>query len=104
MNIKFRSMGIPKNMRVVPGVAMASNDEYQITVCNDQAAALADAGIYWNHLTAKEKEAMEAFYAGLFICDDEGNPDIGYGAWFICDWLSDPEEVTFYTFHEEEEC
>lgn len=103
-HITFKSMGVPSNMKVVPGFASCSNDEYQITACKDQAEALAEAQIYWDHLTAKEKEEQEAFYAGIFVCDEEGNPDIGYGAWFIRDMMEDPDEVTFYTLHEVSAC
>ena len=104
MNIKFKTLGVPENMKIVPGVAYESNGDYQIYVCKDQNEALCLSEIYWSHLTAREKEQAEAFYAGMFCCDEEGNPDIGYGAWFIRDMLEDPDEVTYYMLHKVSAC
>lgn len=104
MNIKFKTLAVPENMKVVPGVAYDSNGDYQIRVCKYQEEAMYLVKYYWTRLTDKEKEQAEAFYAGMFLCDDEGNPDIGYGAWFIRDMLEDPDKVTYYKLHEVGAC
>ncbi len=104
MNIKFKTLAVPENMKIVPGIAYDSNGDYQISECKDQHEALHLLHVVWSHLTEKEKEQAEACFAGMFLCDDEGNPDIGYGAWFIRDMLEDPDEVTFYTLHEVSAC
>lgn len=104
MNIKFKTLGVPENMKVVPGIAYESNGDYQIHECKDQHDALHLLNVVWSHLTEKEKDQAESFYAGMFLCDPEGNPDIGYGAWFIRDMLDNPDDVTFYTLHEVSAC
>ena len=104
MNIRHVTLAVPENMQVVPGIAYSMGDDYFLKECESQQNALMEGWMYWNHLTEKEKEKCEVFYAGIFCCNDEGVADLGFGAWIIADWLDDPNEVTFHTFRRVSAC
>lgn len=95
MNVRQKLLEVPENVDLVAVVAYSIGGEYFIKSCESQMDAVKDGWIFWNHLTKKEKDMCEAFYAGICQCGEEGLPDLGFGAWLICDWLDDPDEVTF---------
>jgi hypothetical protein len=91
-------------MHVVPGIAYSMGGYYFLKECESQHNALMEGWTYWNHLTEKEREECDVFYAGIFCCNDEGVADLGSGAWIIADWLDDPDEVTFHAFRRVSAC
>lgn len=95
MNVKQRLLEVPEELDLVAVVVYSIGGEYFIKECDTQMDAVKDGWIYWNHLTQKEKEHCDAFWAGICQCGEEGLPDLSYGAWFITDWLDDPDEVIY---------
>lgn len=95
MNVKQKLLEVPENVKVVAVVVYSIGGDYFIKECDSQMDAVKDGWIYWNHLTQKEKEKCDAFFAGICQCGEEGLPDLGYGAWFITDWLDDPDDVIY---------
>ena len=95
MNIRQKLLEVPENVHVVSVVVYSIGGEYFMKECESQMDAVKDGWIYWNHLTQKEQEKCEVFFAGICQCDEEGVADLRFGAWVIADWLDDPDEVTY---------
>jgi len=96
MKITEMKLRMNKGIDLVPCVVDDSGMDVHIIGCADQEEAILLASLLWDHLTQAERESRNEFYAGLIQRGEDGVPDLGYGAFFCCDFKDDPDEVKFY--------
>ena len=98
MKITEMKLRMNKGIDLVPCVVDDSGTDVHIIGCADQKAAILLASLLWDHLTPAERESRNEFYAGYLQRGEDGVPDLGYGAYFCCDFKEDPDDVTLFTY------
>jgi len=96
MKITTMKLRMNKGVDLVPCVVDDNGMDVHIIGCSSQLEAVTMASLIWDHMTPAERESRNQFYAGYIQRGEDGVPDLGYGAYFFCDFTEDPDDVTIY--------